>query len=401
VADAARTRAPVLVAALAALLVVAAAGCGGGSGGSDDTSGASATSGATTGTTGTPGAAGATTTAAADGLVDIGAGLRGPAGLHADVLAQGPANVAAFAEDPEHRLWLATAASTDTTTDGVWVVPADGAAPVQVISGLTKPLGLLWIGDALYVASTGEVTRSTGFDPTTDTFATHDTVLTLPAGVGESNGLVQTPDGRILLGISAPCDHCTPTSPYSAAIVAFRPDGSDLQVWASGIRAPIGLQYLPGTDELFVTMDQRDDLGDATPGDWLSVVAEGDQWGFPDCWGQTDDTAPAACADVPYPLAVLDPHAAASGLAIVTGQLGEAVGTAAVVAEWATGQLVQVPLWTDGTPTTASPAVPFVTGVAHPVAVLVRADGSLVVGDWTSGTLDRIVPETGGAGSDL
>jgi glucose/arabinose dehydrogenase len=283
----------------------------------------------------------------------------------------------------------------------VWVVAEDGATPVQVISGLTKPLGLLWIGDTLYVASTGAVTSYTGFDAATNTFATHDTVLTLPAGVGESNGLVAAPDGRILLGISAPCDHCTPTSPYSAAIVAFRPDGTDLQVWASGIRAPIGLAHLPGTDELFVTMDQRDDLGDATPGDWLSVVEEGDQWGFPDCWGQTDESASAPCAGVPYPLAVLDPHAAASGLAIVTGQLGETVGTAALVAEWARGSILRVPLFTDGTPTTASPAVPFVTGVANPVAVLLRADGSLVVGDWTSGTLLRIVPETVDAGSDL
>ncbi len=260
---------------------------------------------------------------------------------------------------------------------------------------------MLWIGDALYVATTGAVTRYTGFDAASDTFAAHDTVLTLPAGVGESNGLVRAPDGRILLGISAPCDHCTPTSPYSAAIVAFLPDGRDLQVWASGIRAPIGLAYLPATGELFVTMDQRDDLGDATPGDWLSVVEEGDEWGFPDCWGQTDQSAPAACAATPSPAAVLDPHAAAGGLAIVTGQLGGSVGTSAVVAEWATGKLLRVPLWTDGTPTTTSPPVPFVTGVANPVAVLLRADGSLVVGDWTSGTLYRIVPEAADAGSDL
>jgi hypothetical protein len=60
-----------------------------------------------------------------------------------------------------------------------------------------------------------------------------------------------------------------------------------------------------------------------------------------------------------------------------------------------------VPLWTDGTPATASSPVPFVTGVANPVGVLLRADGTLVVGDWTSGTIYRIAPQTTEAGSDL
>ena len=79
--------------------------------------------------------------------------------------------------------------------------------------------------------------------------------------VGESNGLVATSEGRILLGISAPCDHCTPASKWSAAIVSFRPDGRDLRVFARGIRAPIALAYYPGTSDLLVTMNQRDDDG--------------------------------------------------------------------------------------------------------------------------------------------
>ena len=66
-------------------------------------------------------------------------------------------------------------------------------------------------------------------------------------------------------GVSAPCDACVPASPYAAAVLSFLPDGSDLRVEASGIRAPVGLAYDPATNDLFVTMNQRDDLGDATP----------------------------------------------------------------------------------------------------------------------------------------
>ncbi len=137
-------------------------------------------------------------------------------------------------------------------------------------------------------------------------------------GSERSNGLALDPDGRIQLGISAPCDHCTPASELSGAVVSFLPDGTDLRVDASGIRAPIGLAYFPDTSTLFVTMNQRDDLGDQTPGDWLSIVQPGQSWGFPDCYGQSS----GSCAGKPGPVAALDAHAAVSGVAIVTGELG-------------------------------------------------------------------------------
>jgi glucose/arabinose dehydrogenase len=194
------------------------------------------------------------------------------------------------------------------------------------------------------------------------------------------------PDGRIVLGISSPCDSCEPTLAQSAAVVSFLPDGSDLQVVASGIRAPVGLTYFPGTDDLFVTMNQRDDLGDTTPGDWLSIVRAGQSWGFPDCYGQGG----SACAGVPATVAVLDKHAAVDGVAIVTGQLGSSVGNAAIVTEWATGKVLKVDLTKKGS-TYAGTVTTFLTGMQNPVPV-VLAGGALYTGDWTTGTIYRITP---------
>ena len=56
-------------------------------------------------------------------LVDIGAGLQGPAGLAATTYATGLANVAAVAFDDDDRLWAATASFTDDGTDAVYLVP--------------------------------------------------------------------------------------------------------------------------------------------------------------------------------------------------------------------------------------------------------------------------------------
>ncbi len=74
-------------------------------------------------------------------LVDIGAGLSGRTGLAATVYVAGPANVAAFAFDATGRLWVATAAYTDSGVDAVYLVPGAGTTPVKIVSGLHTVLG--------------------------------------------------------------------------------------------------------------------------------------------------------------------------------------------------------------------------------------------------------------------
>jgi glucose/arabinose dehydrogenase len=318
-------------------------------------------------------------------LVDIGAGLQGPAGLTATVIATGLPNAAAVAYDADGRLWVATAAFSDDGSDAVYLVESPGVTPRAIVTDIHTPLGLAWGGGTLYVASAARIDAFSGFAD--GTFATRRTVVTLPDGVGEVNGLAIDPDGRLVVGVSAPCDACTPGSDDAAAVLSLRPDGSDLEVVASGIRAPVGLAYIPGTGDLLVTMNQRDDLGDATPGDWLGLVRSGQAWGFPDCYGQGGDP----CAGVPAPVAVLDKHAAVSGLAVVTGGFGPVAGASAFVAEWATGLVLRVALTrtADGSAWTGT-VEPFLTGVSRPVPVAIAPDGSIVVGDWDTGTVYRI-----------
>lgn len=326
---------------------------------------------------------GCASSGASDDLVAIGAGLKGPAGVSAAVYARGLSNVSALAFDGDGRLWAATASYEDTGKDGVYVVTKEGATPTKVLADLHTPLGLLWHDGALYVASHGRVDVYREFDGAE--FAEHEKIVTLPSGVGDSNQIVVAPDGRLLMGVSASCDHCVPTSKWSGSIVSFLPDGSDLRVYATGIRAAIGLAYYPGTSDLFVTMNQRDDLGDATPGDWLGVVRGGDDWGFPSCYGQSD----TACAAVPTATAVLDKHAAVGGVAIVTGELGSRVGTAALVAEWANGKVQRVALTKTGAGYTAT-VRPFLTGLKNPVAVIAGPGATVFVGDWSTGIVYEI-----------
>ena len=301
-------------------------------------------------------------------LAACGGGNSGSTSLYA----KGPVHVAAFAFDTQHRLWFATAAYTDEGIDGVYLVEKQGARPVEVIAHLHTPLGLLWRDGELYVASKGGVVAYSHLE--SEHFTTRRTVLALPDNVGELNNLVLAPNGRLLLGISSPCDHCTPANPYSAAIISFATNGQEVQPYATGIRAPVGLAFEPDTTNLFVTIDQRDDFGAQTPGDRLARVDEGTDWRFPECYGRGG----AGCKDVPEPTAVLDQHAAVAGIAIE--------GTAAYVAEWASGKVLRVSLAKSGTST----VTPFSTNIKHPVAIAITPDGALLVGDWASGSIFKL-----------
>jgi glucose/arabinose dehydrogenase len=328
------------------------------------------------------------TTTAEQTLVAIGAGLQGPAGLHATVYATGLKLMSAFAFDERGRLWVTTSGASTHATDGLYLVPRSGAKPVRIAGKFRGPLGLVWVRGRLYVASLGRVEALAGL--TGDRFASRRTILVGPPGSGENNNLVESSSGKLVMGVSASCDHCVPASKWSGSIVEFDTNGGGLRLFARRIRAPFGLVFYPGTDHLLATLNQRDDLGAKTPGDWLALVRDGDDFGFPACYGQ----AAAACSNVPSPLAVLDPHAAAGGVAVVRHELGAALGPAALVAEWALGKVLRVPLMAGGEQARGG-AVPFLTGLKSPLPLIVAPDGALLVGDWTTGRIYRITRATG------
>jgi glucose/arabinose dehydrogenase len=317
-------------------------------------------------------------TRSGSGLGPIGAGLRGLNGWKASVFTTGLKHASAFAFDSEGRLWVTTSAATDHRSDGVYVVARRGARPVEV-AHVDGPLGLTWHRGRLYVASIGRVTAFGGLHGIR--FTTRRTILRGPVEGASNNAIVATSDGRLLMSISTTCDHCVPRSTWAAAIVSFRPDGSDLRIFARRIRAAYGLALVPGSKAVFATMNQRDDLGARTPGDWLALVRRGQDWGFPACYGQRG----SACARVPKPVAALDVHAAAGGIALAHAS--------AFVAEWQTGKLLRIRLERVGG-AYAGTRTTFLTGLRNPLPVARAPGGAILVGDWTTGVVYSVEPST-------
>jgi glucose/arabinose dehydrogenase len=72
-----------------------------------------------------------------------------------------------------------------------------------------------------------------------------------------------------------------PTEFHRANILVANPDGSDLRVYASGIRNPVGLTVDPHTGEVWTSVNERDELGDNLPPDYITHVQEGGFYGWP------------------------------------------------------------------------------------------------------------------------
>ena len=322
-------------------------------------------------------------------LVDIGAGLKGAPGLRASLYATGPETVAAFALDPQGRLWL-TAAGLDTHAhDGVYEIPKPGGRAVEVISGLDDPLGIAWYRGELYVASVGRVDRLSGFDGSR--FAKRQRILDGPVPGGENNLLLIGPDGRFLMGITASCDHCAPSSKWSGSIVSFRPDGSDLRLFATRIRAPFGLAFFPGTHDLFASMNQRDDLGDEPEVTGSRWCVRRSALGFPYArpgWSGLQRCAKSHCGAHSTPL---------SGAVVMeSGRFATGSGTSALVSEWQSKKVVSVALTRTGSSYRGSVSSrrgsvsPFLGGIENPLALVLAPGGSLLVGDWATGKIYRV-----------
>ncbi len=92
------------------------------------------------------------------------------------------------------------------------------------------------------------------------------------------------PDGWLYVPVGAPCNVCTKKDPRYAALLRMKPDGSDLEVYARGIRNTVGFDWDPRTGYLWFTDNGRDWMGDDLPSDELNIAeVPGLHFGFPYC----------------------------------------------------------------------------------------------------------------------
>ncbi len=298
--------------------------------------------------------------------IALAAALHVPHGYHARVYATGLQHPTAMAFGPDGRLYVAE------DVGKVVAVSRGSTRPQPYLLRLVVPLGLLWRGRTLYVSETGKVEAFRG--------RTRRVVVGgLPYGRHQQDAIVAGPDGRLYLGSGSTCDACAEEDRRSAAILSFRPDGSDLRVVARGLRNPYGLVFAGRT--LYATINGRDDLGDGEPAEEVVHVRTGASFGWPSCWASYAlRRLTGRCAGVTPPVAYLEPHSSADGIVSWRGDL--------FVSEW--GEYLSSKHGRRVVRIRRGRVTTFATGFDHPLALAVAPSGGLLAADWGRGVIYEI-----------
>jgi glucose/arabinose dehydrogenase len=73
----------------------------------------------------------------------------------------------------------------------------------------------------------------------------------------------------------------TPAEKDRATVLEFAPDGSGRRLFASGVRNAVGIAVHPHSGELWVSVNERDELGDNLVPDYITHVEDGGFYGWP------------------------------------------------------------------------------------------------------------------------
>jgi glucose/arabinose dehydrogenase len=158
-----------------------------------------------------------------------------------------------------------------------------------VAGGLPVVHSVAFVNGQLYAAAEDRLVRLSNFDAN-GTAQQIDTIIDLPTGATDLYGhrtrtVAQGPDGKLYLSVGSSCDVCEETDRQRATILRMNTDGSDLEIFATGLRNTVGFTWRPFTDELWGVDMGRNNIGLDSPPDELNVIEQGKTYGWPYCYG--------------------------------------------------------------------------------------------------------------------
>lgn len=351
----------------------------------------------------------------AAGVVDA---LEVPEGFVVQVFAEGVTGARSLARSDDGTIFVGSRdaglvhALTDADGDG-------RAETVRVIArGLRSPNGVAVHDGDLYVA---EISRVSRWEDVQAQLARGDGLLPDPTVVRDDfpteghhgwKYIAFGPDGWLYVPVGAPCNVCERDDEIYASITRMRPDGSDREVFAHGVRNTVGFDWDPETGALWFTDNGRDNLGDDRPTDELNFAPEpGLHFGFPYCHqGDLRDPefgdAGDGCTAYRAPAQKLGPHVAALGMTFYEGAQfpAEYRGQIFVAEHGSWNRSVpigyRVSLVRRNEAGEAVSYEPFIEGwlqgrdpIGRPVDVLELPDGSLLVSDDFASLVYRVAYE--------
>lgn len=313
-----------------------------------------------------------------------------PIRIYEDQVVRAPA---AMTIGPDGALWVTGGGQPDGAVWRLVDEDNDGKAEVTVFAEkLREPEGLVWGEDGLFVNEEGRLIRLNDTDG--DGKADETTVI-LDGFPGEvyafhqNHGLLWGPDGRLYIGSGSTTDHDPEPHPMAAVILSINPDGSDMKVFATGLRNPFGIVLAPDGKGFFAiensasgcTDDACTEIYDVP--EEVNYIVEGGDYGFPRYFG----LPPEDSGTLP-PVITFPEHSAPTGIVFYEGDKFPALMKGQLfVSLWTRGEIYRIRLYKiDEQRYMGSPLL-FAKGLSGPSAMINAPDGGLFVSSYNGSAI--------------
>jgi glucose/arabinose dehydrogenase len=328
-------------------------------------------------------------------------------------------------DDPEKELGKRQARMIGPTPNLVRLYrDADGDGTPEIshvlVRGIRQPIGMAVVGETLFVAASDAVYSYPFKVGDVKVGGEGKRILELPGGGYNQHwtrNVVASADGKKLYvsvgsATNVDVENKDRKDPRRAAILQCNLDGSEMKVFGSGLRNPVGMAWEPVTGKLWTAVNERDELGDELVPDYITSVQDGGFYGWPFTYfGKNVDPrhkdAPKEMVEKSItPDFAVGSHTASLGLCFYTGKSfpakyhgGAFIGQHG---SWNrssfSGYAVTFVPFKDGKP--SGPMENFLTGFiadeakstvhGRPVGVAMHTDGSLFVADDAGGIVWRV-----------
>jgi glucose/arabinose dehydrogenase len=210
----------------------------------------------------------------------------------------------------------------------------DGIAEIRTtfLENLNSPFGMTLVGGRLYVANTDAVVSFPYEVGQTQITASGEKLVDLPAGPINhhwTKDIIASRDGTRLYVTTGSNSNVAESGMEvevnRAAVLEVDRETGRFRIFASGLRNPNGLSWHPDTGELWVVVNERDEIGSDLVPDYMTSVKDGGFYGWPySYFGQHVDERvkpqrPDLVAQAIAPDYALGNHTASLGLTFYAG----------------------------------------------------------------------------------
>jgi glucose/arabinose dehydrogenase len=218
----------------------------------------------------------------------------------------------------------------DTNGDGV---ADESAVFADENNGLNIPFGMAFASDSFFLGNTDAVLRYPFRQDQLRLEGRGRKIADLPGGGYNQHwtrNVRVSPDQSSLYVTVGSRSNVEVERPPRASVLRMNLDGAGAKTFAFGLRNPVGLDFHPVTGAVYVTVNERDGLGDDLVPDYFTQIREGEFYGWPYAYlrpenldprrvrgGQSENRELAARTVTPEVL--FESHSAALGLAFARG----------------------------------------------------------------------------------